>query len=632
MRTKTYLPFLFVCIVSFFAGAAHLEYRQGSMEGAAGGYAYNAAESDPYDDPGTYGPDYRVQYGYDPAMLDLSVGCAVSTALTNGALQFTNDVTGGGVHIAMALDADGQTSTADSGVGTYLRIAPDAYYTSSAYGLFYAVVSDGEPAGTPVALRVSWTAEGQVSGLGYADFNNDGLLVAIGSNPFDPYPAAETIVYTGEHSYFSAESAPPKNDSAVFMAAVGDTIALYLDAYAGISCDGQIGSGDIAASFELDLEVLAARTHAADVNRDRKVNLTDLALLAESWLWEAPPPSNINCQAAILVQAGKVYQESTADAENGQLWYRMRPAEDGRYIVSLCGSDFDTRLTVYESSQEGCPGNPVAENDDACGRQSQVTADFYASGGYINIDSPTGQVGNVRMELTRLARPANDESGQATPAGLNTTYTGSTAGSVGDGCVWYTFAPEADDYYVLSLCGSGFDTTLRVYDASWTEAGYNDNRCELASELTLFLYAGTQYTIEVGGYERGDYRLRITEGASVPSNDECASAQPIYMLEGNTGDLTTSTGSDISSCGEGDDHDVWYQFTADYDRTYYFYLSDNYDGKTLTLYDASGCPGAELSCGQTTSGWLEVQYELAAGQQVLLRVGGQTGDFSLSVQ
>ncbi|MDY7109012.1 MAG: hypothetical protein SYC29_10295 [Planctomycetota bacterium] len=54
------------------------------------------------------------------------------------------------------------------------------------------------------------------------------------------------------------------------------------------------------------------------------------------------------------------------------IWYRFNPLQIAEITVSLCGSDFDTKLAVYA----GCPtgsGQVIACNDDFCGEQSEVT-------------------------------------------------------------------------------------------------------------------------------------------------------------------------------------------------------------------------------------------------------------------
>ena len=59
------------------------------------------------------------------------------------------------------------------------------------------------------------------------------------------------------------------------------------------------------------------------------------------------------------------------------VWYSYTPASDGRLIVSLCGSSFDTVLSAHSACRvDG--GDVIVCNDDACGGQSEVSLDVLA--------------------------------------------------------------------------------------------------------------------------------------------------------------------------------------------------------------------------------------------------------------
>ncbi len=49
------------------------------------------------------------------------------------------------------------------------------------------------------------------------------------------------------------------------------------------------------------------------------------------------------------------------------VWIRYAASCDGVATASVCDSTFDTRLVIYETDAEACPGAFVACNDDACG-------------------------------------------------------------------------------------------------------------------------------------------------------------------------------------------------------------------------------------------------------------------------
>jgi hypothetical protein len=98
------------------------------------------------------------------------------------------------------------------------------------------------------------------------------------------------------------------------------------------------------------------------------------------------------------------------------VWYVYRPATNGTLTVSLCGSAFDTVLSVHTD----CPGdadNEVACNDDYCDQQSQVTLEVSAGTLYrIRIAGHSGASGLFMMALTGPEGHAyNDCNGNGVP-------------------------------------------------------------------------------------------------------------------------------------------------------------------------------------------------------------------------
>jgi len=66
------------------------------------------------------------------------------------------------------------------------------------------------------------------------------------------------------------------------------------------------------------------------------------------------------------------------------LWYLYAPSCTGIATVSLCDSEYDTMLSIYEGSE--CPvdrSRLIACNDDFCGLQSQITFDVVTGQEYL---------------------------------------------------------------------------------------------------------------------------------------------------------------------------------------------------------------------------------------------------------
>jgi len=116
--------------------------------------------------------------------------------------------------------------------------------------------------------------------------------------------------------------------------------------------------------------------------------------------------------------------------------------------------------------------------------------------------------------------PANDLCGDAEDVLCGATVTGNTVTATNSDAergndVWYTLTDtSAGNSVNISLCGSGFDTYLSVYDAcSGTLVVSNDDFCGGQSELTFTADGTTAYIIRVDGYNSsnaGAFTMSIT--------------------------------------------------------------------------------------------------------------------------
>ncbi len=124
-----------------------------------------------------------------------------------------------------------------------------------------------------------------------------------------------------------------------------------------------------------------------------------------------------NCAAAEFACTGIVYSGSTVDATidgsascevdlGPDVWFRYTPNAHGSLTVSLCGSTYDTVVSIHPE----CPGtdlNEIACNDDGCSLsavgetlQSDVTIGVSQGVSYlIRVGGYDGDTGDFTMEL-----------------------------------------------------------------------------------------------------------------------------------------------------------------------------------------------------------------------------------------
>ena len=118
----------------------------------------------------------------------------------------------------------------------------------------------------------------------------------------------------------------------------------------------------------------------------------------------------------------------------------------GTYTFSLCGASWDTYLYLGTT----CCSSNLGSNDDACGRQSSITAALSAGTVYLAVEGYLGASGAYTLNVTG-GPPANDACAGATAVAIGGSVAGSTCScataDVAPACVttdgaaglWYTF-------------------------------------------------------------------------------------------------------------------------------------------------------------------------------------------------
>ena len=275
------------------------------------------------------------------------------------------------------------------------------------------------------------------------------------------------------------------------------------------------------------------------------------------------PENDLPCDA-IAIECGGSATGSTADATTegsptgfcgttpgsaGGVWYSI--IGDGSLVtVSLCGSDYDTKLNIYTG---GCDVlECVAGNDDnftACGAGNNSQLDFAAAAGVeylIYVNGFSSQSGNFALNVTCVPfdctdllanigdacddgddttindtvtadcacvgeaipdAPVNDLACDAIALACDEIVTGNTefatnsankCNGTGGNEVWYTFTADAETIVTLETCidGTDFDTDLSVFtgacDALECFDGFGGGMVILMVILVVNLLLGLQ--------------------------------------------------------------------------------------------------------------------------------------------
>ncbi|MDO8632022.1 MAG: hypothetical protein Q7R41_16175, partial [Phycisphaerales bacterium] len=271
------------------------------------------------------------------------------------------------------------------------------------------------------------------------------------------------------------------------------------------------------------------------------------------------------------------------DDISSDIWYRYTAACNGELSVDLCESNFDTKVAAYRGCLQ-CPVTPpaLACNDDFCVMRSFLTAPVQQGscytirvGGYFGAQGtgvmkirciPTGAccaaaTGQCLGTMTQtqcqgaggvwhaetacgtfvcpIPTPANDACNDCIPVFTGIPFDGTSVGATGtdiSSCtsgdtkdVWHCWTADCTGSARFGTCGSGFDTSLAIYDAcGGNQLACVDDNCGTAffhSQIDLNVMEGTTYSIRVSGASgaSGNYHLTVDpcRNACCISNGSC---------------------------------------------------------------------------------------------------------------
>jgi|GEM_PF-1804143 len=263
-------------------------------------------------------------------------------------------------------------------------------------------------------------------------------------------------------------------------------------------------------------------------------------------------PPNDSCDNAIPVACGETHTGTTKGASNSG----GNPARDVFYTykgngaeelvtVSLCNSQYDTFVRIYRDCSLT---EQIAFNDDYCGgivngqynKQSQVTFPSDGISNYvIMVEGAASAFGDFEMKVSceTVGVPANDNCENAIALSCGDTKSGSTTFATDSGGttapdVFYSYTGNGTPELVtVSLCGSLYNTYLRVFDdctlTNEIAANITSLSCPGKSELSFVSDGTSTYIIMVEGkayppdLSKGPYEISLT-CAEAPAPLTCA--------------------------------------------------------------------------------------------------------------
>lgn len=251
---------------------------------------------------------------------------------------------------------------------------------------------------------------------------------------------------------------------------------------------------------------------------------------------EAGPDPNVpnnTIETAWPIESAGGILEDVSDSTSPSLWWIWEAPESGLVIFDTIGSDFDTMLAAYDSSER-----VMAENDDTYRLLSEVRFEVRAAERYyISVSGYAGATGDITLNWSLDGAvvapgpapgpgpdpvlppgpggmPANDDLDDSVLIGSEAGTTSGDSSQAGDeaweedllgsASVWWEWTPPVGGVLSVDTFGSGYDTTLCVLHGSspgdMEVLIMNDDTSGLQSRVEFTAIGGASYMIRVAGY------------------------------------------------------------------------------------------------------------------------------------
>ncbi len=349
-------------------------------------------------------------------------------------------------------------------------------------------------------------------------------------------------------------------------------------------------------------------------------------------------PSNNDCAHAIeLTEGSHLFSTVLATTDGAptcrprdNTWYSYTATCTDTLAVTVDSANYSTFLSVYDGSS--CASVPLA-CDSSGGSSAAVQIDATAGQSYLI--SIGGITTTGSGTLTVRQAPGNDDcdSALAVVDGMyiyDTTCAtdGSETCDGNNNQVWFRYTAPCDAFVTIDTIGSSYDTWLSVSEGACGGAtciAQSDDAVGVQSRVTIEVSADQQLLIAAGGFSS-----RVGAGVlnieTRPVNDLCIDA--VQVIDGTYAyDTRCAVEENTAPCGSG--RSVWFAYNVGAcDGTLVADTFGSVYDTFLSVYELGDC--ADLALIQCNDDFFDVQsrvsIDVAAGQQLLIAVGGASAD------
>jgi hypothetical protein len=345
------------------------------------------------------------------------------------------------------------------------------------------------------------------------------------------------------------------------------------------------------------------------------------------------------------------------------VFFRFTPPADGNYNVSLCGSGYDTVVSVHSA----CPAdeaNLISCNDDFCGLQSQTTVALSAGTEYtIRVAGYAGATGDFTLLIGVPPVCADCPKGGASE---NEPDCGIPVDTVNGGCnsdpqVFGTIAIGGTVCGTAGNDGGTRDTDWYQVDVTegtiltWTVNAEFPVLIGMVSGCSGAFISGTPFTSDpcvpvssvkclapgtyymfvapsgFGGTACGARYVATLTGdkcdTTPPPNDACADAVALSIGDSSSGDTSFATDDGVVLCGTPTSGPgVWFTFEGNGNSLAFSACGSSYD--TLINVYTGTCGALTCVAGNDDFCGLQSQVSICseADTTYFVHLGGFFGD------